>query len=714
MSRTGWWSWRALALILSLGAVFTGTAWAFQMFPEAEIEEAHALRRRILAEVPQLDPGPLRERGPLPPEAIALMQQRLGALQPREAENPFFYWAQGELLRQTQGPAAAAEAFERARQTAGQRELIHWLLWQEYSARGLRTEAGREERALQAVQLAWGLTRFPLLAREQMRMGSEAADGGDPARGMALYDAALANLPEFPEALFGRASLLWQVDKRRVLEVARDLAAGLLQSFRSRETGFRVTSNLLLGLLVTGLAGLCVVAIILSIKTQPLFGHDLGERALRALPPSARWSLGLWLFLLPLLLGVGVLWAAIVALLLSAPYLTWRERAAVSVLLGVLAGLPFGYEWVAARHLLASSSQFALVQAAEDGGRGDGLVRGLRRWATESPNAGLPRYYLGLVLKRRGELAQAETEMAQAAQLLPRASFVHVGLGNLQYLLGNLPEAEASYRRAVEIAPASAAAHMNLSKLYNQRLQLDQSNEALRRSLALDPHLARTISYFHERGFTQFLIDEPAPWGAVSAALAPRDEDVRVAAESFWGRPLRGVPLQLLPQVGIALLIVFWAYGRLRGRMPRVRRCHQCGTPFCRKCQANPKEREYCAACAAVFRPREGVTAFARIRRIRESEEWARREHIRVGVLGSLIPGGADLFRGRLFPGLFLCLLAVWLFSEGVVLDVLTPSLRFAVPLPGSIRWTAAVLSLLALYLYSAHRSWGGAITRPR
>ncbi len=531
------------------------------------------------------------------------------------------------------------------------------------------------------------------------------------ARAIALYDAALVNAPDSPDALLRRASLIWQADKRRVLEVVRDLAAGLFQSLRGREARFRLTSNLLLSLLVTWLAALGLVAIILSIKTQPLFGHDLSERALKALPPSARWSLGLWLFLLPLLLGLGVLWAAVVALLLSAPYLTRREQAGVSVLLGVLVALPFGYEWVAARHMLASSSQFALVQTAEDGGRGDTLVQELRRWATESPDAGLPRYYLGLVLKRRGELAQAEAEMAQAAQLLPRAAFVQVGLGNLQYLLGSLPEAETSYRRAAEITPASAVVQMNLSKLYTQRLQLDQSNEALRRSLTLDPRMAQTISYFHEQGITQFVIDEPVPWGALAAGLTPRDGDVRAVAEGFWGRPLRWVPLALLPQVGLGLLIFFWAYASLRGRRSPVRRCQQCGTPFCGKCQANPKEKEYCAPCAAVFRPREGVTAFVRIRRIRESEEWAHRERIRVGILGSVVPGGGDLFRGRLFPGLLLCLSSVWLFSEGFVLDLLAPSLRFAVPLPGSIRWTAAVLSLLALYLYSAHRSWGRPIT---
>ena len=706
MTTPGSWTRRWLALGLFFWTAGTGAAGAFQMFPATEIQEAHALRQRILDEVPQLDPSQSREHSRLSPEILAGARQRLAALQAKEMENPFFHWAQGELLRQTQGPTAGAAAFDRALQVAGRRVLIHWLLWQNYLASDLRPEAEREERALQAIQLTWGLTRFPLLALEEKRLATEAADNGDLTRALALYDAALANAPESPEALFGRATLVWQTDKTRVLDVVRDFTAGLSQSLRGRETGFRVTSNLLLSFLVTWLAALCLVAIIFAIKFQPLFGHELNERLLKALPPSSQMSLGLLLFLLPLLVGLGLLWAAIAALLVSAPYMTRRERGTISMLLAVLVALPFGYEWVATRHVLASSHRFALVQAVERGGRGESVVQQLRGWAEEAPGGALPHYYLGLVLKRRGELAQAEAEMTQAVQLLPQAGFVQVGLGNLQYLLGRLPEAEATYRRAAEILPASAAVHLNLSKLYTQHLQLDQSNEALARSLALDPHMARMVSPFHGQGFTQFVIDESVPWRVLAVGLAPQFGEVRAVAEGFWGSPLRGVSLSVLPYVVVVLLILFWTHVRLRGRTPPVKRCHQCGTPFCGTCQTNPKEKQYCVRCAAAFRQRDGVTAFVRGRSIREGEDWLRWERARVGILGSVIPGGGDLYGRGLVRGTLLCVSGVWLFAEGFVLDRLLPSFRFVSPLPGPIRYTLAVVLLLALYLYSTHRSW--------
>jgi hypothetical protein len=56
--------------------------------------------------------------------------------------------------------------------------------------------------------------------------------------------------------------------------------------------------------------------------------------------------------------------------------------------------------------------------------------------------------------------------------------------------------------------------------------------------------------------------------------------------------------------------------------------------------------------------------------------------------------------------GFALALPAVWLLLEGLVLDFLTPTFRFLVPIPGPVRWTVAVLLLLGLYACSMQRSW--------
>jgi len=313
-----------------------------------------------------------------------------------------------------------------------------------------------------------------------------------------------------------------------------------------------------------------------------------------------------------------------------------------------------------------------------------------------------------MVLKRRGELAQAEEQMREAERLLPRAGFVQVALGNLQYLQDRLPEAEGTYRHAADLLPSSAAVQLNLSKLYTLRLQLEPSKAALTRGLKLDPHMIYTASEFHGQGFTEFVTDESVPWKVLAAALAPRAEHVQRVAEGLWGAPLRGVPLRYLPYVVVGLLSLFWGHVLLRGWGSPVRRCHQCRTAFCAQCQPNLREREHCRACLALFRQREAVAAFVKLRHIREGEEWLRKEHLRAAALGTVVPGGSDIYRGHMIRGLLVCLPAAWLTVWGLGLDLLTPSFRFSLPIPEPLGWTATLLLLALVYGVSIHRAWSG------
>ena len=697
--------WWRLLLGLFLWLAVPGTAAATQIFPAAEIREAHALRQRILAEIPQLVPAQFGAQARFPEEAIPLIQQRLGVLQAREAENPFFHWAQGEVVRRRQGAVAAAPFFEQARQAAGPRIAVHWLLWQDYLRANLPDEAQREERALQAIQVTWGLSRFPLLAAEQISLAAEVAEAGELARAAALHEAAKANVPESPEASMGLAVLTWQMDKSQLFSIGRGIASALVQILFSPQAGFRLRSNLLLSCLVTWLVVICLVAAIFAIKTQPLFAHELNEGFLKGFPPLYPGECGSLDFSAPLLGGSGHplgghrspsdLWA------LSLPTRTdvgvnppgWDGRTACGVSWGcgspcsrILARVRAGASYRSRRTWRDAGSAASWMDPSG---------------SAERTAALLPRP----VLKQRGEVPQAEAEMRKAAELLPRAGFVQVGLGNALYLQGRVQEAEAAYRQAAEITPSSAAAQLNLSRLYVQRLQLDQSEEALARSRSLDPHMVRTVLSFQGQCSAPLVMDDAVPWKNLATDLAPRVELMSVIADGLCGGQLRGISLNLLPYAAVLLVIAFWVYVPLRERRMPARRCEQCGTPFCSKCQFNPKERACCASCAAVCRQREGVAAFVRTRRLREVEEWGRKERMRARILGVVLPGGSDLYQGRVLIGVLLFGATAWLFIEGVVLDTVTPSLRFSPSIPVPFRVAAVLVPLAVLYGYSLWRS---------
>ncbi|MFA5026651.1 MAG: hypothetical protein WC713_02155, partial [Candidatus Methylomirabilota bacterium] len=685
----------ALVGVMLLALAFGSPASAadeFEFFPAAEVREAHALRQRVLEAVPGLDLARLRLPAPLSPESLSGAAEQLAAAERREKDNPFLFWLQGELLRRSQGSQGAGEAYARAAEAASGRAVVHWILWREHLARGLWREAGLHEDALASWQLSQGLTRAPLLAGTLAAVGRGAAERGDPAAAQTLFGRALRRDPGHAGALAGRAGATWDASPARLVGVIGDSLRSLAATFGDRLALGRLGSNLILSLSAAWLACLTLAAALAAVRHHGLFLHDMSEGLLRRFSARGQRSLALLLLLLPLMLGMGLLWTAGAALILLAPYLSRRERLTVSILLAGMLLMPLGYRWAAEQHRLAASERLATSLAVEQGGRGEALLTALRAWRSQSPSSGLAAYFLGLTERRRGDLAAAESAMAEAVKLRPGWSFAHTGLGNIQLMTERVPEAEKSYQRALSIRKSFAAA-ANLGALYAAQLSLDKSAEWLAVGRRLDPHGAAVLAEQGAKAGTILVVDEPVPAGLLAAGLSAGDEGDAVA-EGLWGGPWRGLPMRYLPGLALLLLAAFWGHAYWRGSRA-ARRCQECGTPFCAACHHDYREQTYCAPCVPVFRGRDGVPALVKLKRFREADAWIRRERLRAAWLGSLIPGGGWWVRETpMGPGV--CVFFLWVLAEGILLPALTPNLRFDSPLPGSLRVALALLVLLA------------------
>lgn len=698
-----------LLIVLGLGGL-AAPGGAADLFPASELQEARLLRQRVLEGVPGLELRPEQaEAGPVAERAAAAEQQLLG-LEGREGSNPFFHWARGELRRQGGDAEGAEAAYQRAARAAADRPVVHWVLWQEHLARGLDRAAGRHERRLEELSLRLGSPGAPLVVRGLNRAAGDALEAGEAERAILLYDRSLEYAPGSPEALAGRAQARFAASGLLSFGALGDLARGLTGILDDSLAGRGMGANFLLSLLVAWLACLPAAALVLGIKHHDLWLHELAEGPLRPFPPGARRSLGLLFLLFPLALGLGLLWEGLLLLLLLAPCLGRRSRVGVSLLLLGLVAMPTAYGWIASRHLLAASPRAALVRAVEGGERGDGLVARLGGWLAEGGRSGLAAYSLGTLLKRRGELAKAEVALAAAVEFEPGWSAAHVGLGNLRFLTGRLAEAEASYLKAAALRD-SFAASANLGALYAGQVQLDKSTRALAASQRLDPHLASALARAGASGGPPIVLDEPIPEAALGRMLGVQAAGGWRVAEGLWGGPLRGVPLGWLPGVGLLALGLFWGQVRLRGGRGALR-CPECGSPFCARCQPDFKERTYCPACAPVYRQRDGIPAVVKLARFREADGRVRRENRRAAWLGGLIPGGGGLYREEWW-GLPVCLAVCWLLAEGLVLDLLAPSLRFPGG-GGSLRAGVAVVAAGLLHGLAAWWGRRGPAARPR
>lgn len=91
-------------------------------------------------------------------------------------------------------------------------------------------------------------------------------------------------------------------------------------------------------------------------------------------------------------------------------------------------------------------------------------VSPLRKAVALLPAQSRPRFLLGYVLERSGDIPGAAESFEAALRLDPRDSETVLHLGNLYYGLKKYPEAEAKFRAVIETAPKSAKALLGLAE----------------------------------------------------------------------------------------------------------------------------------------------------------------------------------------------------------------------------------------------------------
>ncbi len=114
-----------------------------------------------------------------------------------------------------------------------------------------------------------------------------------------------------------------------------------------------------------------------------------------------------------------------------------------------------------------------------------------------NPKYGVPHGSLGILLKRKGDLAGAEAEYREAirlAPLAPASGTAHYNLGNLLGGKNDLTGAEVEFRKAIRLAPldpTSAEFYVSLGGVLFTKQDLVGAEAALRKAIQLDLKVAR-------------------------------------------------------------------------------------------------------------------------------------------------------------------------------------------------------------------------------
>jgi len=124
--------------------------------------------------------------------------------------------------------------------------------------------------------------------------------------------------------------------------------------------------------------------------------------------------------------------------------------------------------------------------------------------------------------------------------------------------------------------------------------------------------------------------------------------------------PQAGLRLFLNPLTGasLAALLACLLLSAAVGREP-ARRCIRCGRPFCPACKSHREAHEYCSQCVHLFVLGDGLAPQTKMRKMYEVERHDRRTRRARRLVSLVLPGSAQLLRGRTAAGVIL--LVVWL-----------------------------------------------------
>jgi predicted O-linked N-acetylglucosamine transferase (SPINDLY family) len=97
---------------------------------------------------------------------------------------------------------------------------------------------------------------------------------------------------------------------------------------------------------------------------------------------------------------------------------------------------------------------------------------------------------LGVVLRRRGKLAEAVDQLKRAIALKPNFFEAHLNLGTVLMALGNFEAALTEYQKTLAINAQSAEAHSNYGALLFRLERYAEAEQSLLRSISINPNLA--------------------------------------------------------------------------------------------------------------------------------------------------------------------------------------------------------------------------------
>ena len=587
-------------------------------------------------------------------------------------------------------------------QTSYAKLMAHWAERRNAQREANPARAEAAEKALLAAKRELAIGNLVPLAAVELRESRRALASNLPAEAVSHARVAVDLAPDLPDAHLALARARLAAEPGSPGAALRAVADAFAAAGREPHVLRAFLGDLASAAFAAVLTAALGTVLVLVLRRLRLFLHDFHHLPLLRGTAFVQASfLAIVLLGLPVVLGLGPLAAAAVALAAVWLYLGLSERIVASAALLALVTLPWAAGGVA-RATAWTGTIAEQVHDIEQGAISDAdaaeiAARFSDGAAPEPILAALGRYH-----KRRGDLDEALRFYRLAADAGEHAPELQVNVGNVLFLKGDLEGAKAAYLAATDRAGSDlevlGAAHYDLSKLYLRTSDMEKSAAARDKAEREAGEFLRRHGSDDDFSANRYLVDVPVPQAKL-AALAALDGTPDALAAWVRARIAGALPRTLWPWGAVAFVAALWAAGLAARRVVVAAPCERCGRPACRRCDG--AAGALCGQCVNVFVRKGVVDARDRLRKEAQVRLHGQLVHHVTRLLAVVAGGAAQLWdgapvKGALFlVGILFAAFVLW-FWRGVMPPphpspyVLAGKIAVAVPL-GLAVWALAV-----------------------
>jgi tetratricopeptide (TPR) repeat protein len=538
------------------------------------------------------------------------------------------------------GPGESTETIFR-KQMRGQ-----WFAWLAAQEEGDLALASRKVDEILKHAQKIEVRRLSDLALSATLVGRRQLAAGKPTLAGEAYAAAIRLDPDLPEPRWARVGLA--ISTRHFANFLPDLLGALRATFADGESRRVLRVRAVLLAFGTLCAATVAALVILLARHGARLIHDLREGTGALLRGRAAGALVLGVLVLPLLIGLDVVWLALFLLVLVFGYASFAQRIALSAALILLAFLfpvldRFAYEFA-----ISSSPIMRGAEALKESRYDQRVLDNLEAAKNVAPDDVDIRFLLGRIYQALGQNDRAVAEYTTGAQLAPRDIRCLVNRGNIRFVDGDLGSAQEDYQQALQREPRSIAARYNLALLYAETFRTVEAAQTLQEARALDP---RAVQSFQ---------DTPTLVKVVSIGFTPEDARRKIEAMDRAGRsrrllghfrrwdPLGGVKVPIVLALPAAV-VAAWGLDTLRRRgRGYAAECQKYGRAFCRLCKPSTESALLCSQCIHVYLKKDGVAIETKLQKLEDVRRRKAFDERMRGLLNTLLPGAGAFLDSRI------------------------------------------------------------------